>query len=89
MKAKEGFIMREVAGTAVVLAVGKAADTFKGTVTLNGSGKLLWGVLEKGATRDELIDLILEHYDTDRETAASGVDSFVSTLIENGIVEDE
>lgn len=89
MKAKEGFIMREVAGTAVVLAVGKAADTFKGTVTLNGSGKLLWGVLEKGATRDELIDLILEHYDTDRKTAASGVDSFVSTLIENGIVEDE
>lgn len=89
MKAKEGFIMREVAGTAVVLAVGKAADTFKGTVTLNGSGKLLWGVLEKGATRDELIDLILEHYYTDRETAASGVDSFVSTLIENGIVEDE
>lgn len=89
MKAKEGFIMREVAGTAVVLAVGKAADTFKGTVTLNGSGKLLWGALEKGATRDELIDLILEHYDTDREKAASGVDSFVSTLVENGIVEDE
>lgn len=89
MKAKEGFIMREVAGTAVVLAVGKAAETFKGTVTLNGSGKLLWEALEKGCDREGLIDIILDNYETDRETAASGVDSFVRTLSDNNIIDDD
>lgn len=89
MKAKEGFIMREVAGTAVVLAVGKAAETFKGTVTLNGSGKLLWKAIEMGCDREGLIDIILENYETDRDTAAAGVDSFVKTLSDNNIIDND
>ena len=47
MKIKKGFLMREVAGENVVIAVGEAAKSFKGMIRLNPSGAFLWQLLEK------------------------------------------
>ena len=51
MKLKENFVLRQVAGSYAVLAVGAASVDFNGMLTLNESGALLWRALEQGADR--------------------------------------
>lgn len=41
MKIKEGFVLREIAGKAVVIAVGEASKTFHGMINLNSEGDFL------------------------------------------------
>ena len=50
MKIKDGFILREVAGSFVVVAVGKRAGEFNGVINLNQTSAFMWRMLEKGAT---------------------------------------
>lgn len=86
MKIKDGFILREVAGSFIVVAVGEAVKTFHGIVNLNETGAFLWKILEKGATREDLIKALLAEYDVDEKTAASDVDAFTEKLREAKLV---
>lgn len=42
MKIKNGFVLRDVGGQAVVIAVGEASKTFHGMINLNVTGKEIW-----------------------------------------------
>ena len=86
MKIKEGFVLREVAGSFIVVAVGEAIKSFNGIVNLNETGAFLWKILEKGATKDELIAKLLEEYDVDEKTASEDVDIFINKLSEAKLV---
>ena len=50
MRIKEGFVLREVAGQAMVIATGEASKEFHGMVKLNESGKIIWKGLMDGLT---------------------------------------
>ena len=63
MKIKEGFMLREVAGSYVVVAVGKRSEQFNGMVNMNETGAFLWKLVEQGASRDELLSRLLETYE--------------------------
>ena len=86
MKIKDGFIIREVAGSYVVVAVGNVAKEFSGIINLNETGAFLWKALEQGATEEELIAKLLEEYDVDEATARADVAAFVTKLQENKLV---
>lgn len=49
MRIKDGFVMRDVAGQAVVIATGEASKDFHGMVKLNETGAVIWRGLEGGA----------------------------------------
>ena len=87
MKIKPGFILREVAGQAVVVAVSPAAATFNGMVYLNPTSAMLWRQLEQGATMDELVEAVLDRYTVDRPSATLDVDTFLVTMFQAGFVE--
>jgi len=80
MKIKEGYILRQVAGNSIVIAVGDEAINFNGIITVNGAGTFLWQLLEKDVTRDELVDAMLKEYDIDAETASADIDEFLNNL---------
>lgn len=82
MKIKDGFILREVAGSYLVVAVGKAVKDFNGVVNLNETGAFLWKLLEKSSTEEEMVNALLEEYDVDRATAEADVKCFVDKLLE-------
>ena len=86
MKIKEGFILREVAGSFIVVAVGEAVKTYNGVIKLNETSAFLWNKLVKGATEDELVDALLEEYDVEKEVAVKGVQSFINRLVEAKLV---
>ena len=86
MKIKEGFILREVADSFIVVAVGEAVKTFNGIVNLNETGAFLWKALEQGATKEELLEKLTAEYDVDEDTAKKDIDAFVAKLEEAKLV---
>ena len=80
MKVKDGFILREVAGNFIVVAVGGAVKNFNAVITLNETGALLWRALEKGAKQEDLVKVILDEYDIDETTAKADVMAFIDKL---------
>ena len=86
MKIKDGFVLREVAGSFIVVAVGEAVKTFNGLINLNETGAFLWRILEKGAEKEDLIAQLLAEYEVDEKTAASDVDNFINKLSEAKLV---
>lgn len=87
MKIKDGFMLREVAGSHVVVPMGKAAANFNGMITLNEMGAFLWKRLEQGATRESLLADVLAEYDVTEERALAGIDRFLARLTEEEFIE--
>lgn len=82
MKLKEGFVLREVAGSIVVIPCGDDLD-LNMMITLNGTGKFLWEKLTEGAQEEELVQALLAEYDVSEETAKQAVEGFVAKLKEH------
>ena len=86
MKIKEGFLLREVAGQAVVIPV-SAAMELNGMITLNETGAFLWKAMQEETTEEALVQALLGEYDVDEATATEAVKAFTANLKENGITE--
>ncbi|ACV61546.1 conserved hypothetical protein [Desulfofarcimen acetoxidans DSM 771] len=80
MRIKEGYLLREVAGSHVVVPTGKATLDFTGVITLNETGAFLWKLLADGKTGQELLGALLEEYDTTEAKAKADIDLFLTKL---------
>ncbi len=87
MKVKEGFVLRSIAGSNIVVPIGAASMDFNGMITLNDSAAFLWKELEKGADTDDLVNALLREYEVDEDTARTCVVGFVKKLEEAGCIE--
>ena len=87
MKIKENFVLRQIAGSWVVLPLGSAVLNFNGMLTLNESGLLLWRLLEVGKGPEDMVAALLMAYEVDQETATADVEEFLNSLIQAGCVE--
>lgn len=87
MKLKNGYILRDVAGSTVVVSL-DAASTFGGMLRLNGTGKFLWELLGTDVTRDALIEALVAEYEIDAETASRDIDAFLTSLRGFGALEE-
>ncbi len=85
MKLKDGFMLREVAGSCVVVPT-DAALNLNGMITLNETGKILWTALTDGADMDQLVAALLAAYDVEEATAREGAEAFVAKLKEHGFL---
>lgn len=85
MKLKEGFVLREVAGSIVVVPTGDELD-LNMMITLNDTGRFLWELLEKGAEEADLLRAMLAEYNVDEETAKKHIAMFCAKLKDNGFL---
>jgi hypothetical protein len=60
-----------------VVVLDLASSTYFST---NATGTLLWKLLASGASRDELVDALVERFRLSRETVERDVDAFVADL---------
>ncbi|MCC8016316.1 MAG: PqqD family protein [Clostridiales bacterium] len=88
MKIKNGFAKRNIAGSEIVVPVGKNAVDFNGMITLNESGAFFWDCLKDDTTPEEVVKKVVEVYDVAPEKALIDVKNFISMLRENGLIED-
>ena len=87
MKIKKDFILRKVADSYVVVPVGKMTLDFNGIINLNETGAFLFGELQKGADREELIQKLLAEYDVTPEKAANDIDICIQKAKDPDVLE--
>lgn len=87
MRIKEGLVLREVAGRAVVIPVGDASKELSGMIKLNATGRLVWEGVAAGRTAGEIAAEMMDRFEVDEATARADVDSFVSKMSEAGLLE--
>ena len=88
MKIKKGFVMREVMGQTVVVALGEASKSFHGMIKMNKFAAEIWKGIEAGLTVDQIADSFVEKYaDVTKEQALKDIDAIVSKMVNAGIME--
>ena len=88
MKIKQGFTLKKIAGSWVVLPLAEKTLDFTGILTLNDSGRMLWQLLLDGCTRTELADALVNEFDVDYNEALADVDEYLQTLARTGCLDD-
>ncbi len=87
MRVKEGYMLREIAGTWIVVPIGARVVEFNGLISLTETSALIWQMIEDGAKKEEILNRILTEYDVDKETAMKDLDEFIDQAIEKGLIE--
>ena len=86
MKIAEGFLLKSIAGTNVVVPTGSNTVSFGNVITLNETGVFLWELLENDTTEENLVASMLKEFAIDEATAKSDVAEFVGKLKEAGLL---
>ncbi len=87
-RVKDGFMIRKVGPQIMAVPIGQRTSEVHGLVALTESAELLWNILQKDATKEELVDALLAEYDVDRQTAEADVDKFLEGLKIQGVLAD-
>ncbi len=87
MKAKSGFILRELAGEYVLAPAGDRLREYRDVVLMNELSAFLWQRLREGATRGQLLDAVLSAYEVEKETAEHDLDAALERFFTLGIIE--
>lgn len=87
MKIKENYVMREVAGQAIVIAIGEESGRFKGMINLNRTGRDVWTCLKNGMDLNETVKKIVDKYEVDSNIVAQDVEKMVDKLYKVGVLE--
>lgn len=86
MKIKDGFVLRSVADSYVVMNLG-GEISFNGMLTLNESGALIWNLISEGLDENEIVSRLLSEYDVTDMVARADVSAFIKKIGEAGILE--
>lgn len=87
MKISTQFKVREMAGEHIIVMPGTYGVDMTRVISLNESSLYLWNALEGSEFElDEVADLLVEHYEIDRETALRDGEAWIARLRETGIV---
>ena len=86
MKLKDGFMLKEVAGSYIVIPVGQV--DFTAMITVNETGAFLWEQLMDGSSVEELCANMVQEYAIDEPTARRDIEAFLNILSDNGLLEE-
>ncbi len=88
MKAKDGFLLRELMGEYVLVPRGSRVREFRDAVLMNDLSAFLWERLQRETTPGELLAAVLEEYDVDEERAAGDLSAALEKMTALGILEE-
>ena len=86
IKIKDGFLLKNVAGTFVIVPVGENLVDFSAMITVNETGSFLWEHLKNETTLELLAEELTKEYDIDLATAMADTEEFIKILKENNVI---
>lgn len=87
MKIIKEFVLRDIAGEAILVPTGEAAQEYNGMITMTDTAKFIWEHLEKADSLDDLVEMLTKEYEVDEETARRDAIGLITALLEHGLVE--
>ena len=89
MKAKPGFVLRNVVDEYILMPTGDNIGKFNGTILLNEVSALVWEKLQNPVSRDDLLKAILDEFEVEKAVASADLDALLETLKGYGVIEDD
>ena len=89
MKAKQGFVLRNVVDEYILMPTGDNIGKFNGTVLLNEVSALVWEKLQNPVSKEDLLKAVQDEYDVDKTVASADLDALLDTFRKYGVIEDE
>ena len=89
MKAKSGFILRNIADEYILMPIGDNINQFKGTLLLNEISAFIWEKLQAPVSREDLLAAILNEYNVGEQQAAADLDVLLEKLRDYGLLTDD
>lgn len=88
MKIKSGFIVRQIGDSHMAVPVGERANDMSKLIALTETSAFLWNLLEENQTEAALVNALTAEYEVSGETAAADVHTFITTLREQGWLDE-
>lgn len=89
MKIRKGYRLRPLGKEYILVAEGLEALDANTMVSMNATAAFLWEAVEgKEFDTNALVQLLLDEYDVDRETAEKDVEALLQTWRKADVIED-
>lgn len=89
MKLRYKFVVRNVSGKPVAVAVGQDNEKFNGMIKLNPSGEVIFQMLQQGAfSLDEIVSGFAQQFGIPEEMARPAVEAFIDQLRKNELLDE-
>ena len=87
LKISQGFELKNVADTYVIVPSGENLLDFSAMITINETGAFIWNLLLEDTDIDSVTDKMCSEFEVDRDVAYSDVCEFVNILKEKKVIE--
>ena len=88
MKIKDGYILKSVAGSNVVIATGVERMDFRGIITFNDTGAEIFNMLNGTYTVEEIIEKLAKDYEIPYDVAEADVMKLIEKMRSQGLIEE-
>ena len=89
MKAKTGFVLRNVVDEFILMPTGDNIGKFNGTILLNEVSALVWEKLQNPVSKDDLLKAVLDEFEVEKAVASADLDVLLKTLSGYGVIEED
>ena len=80
MKIAEGYMLKCIADTYVIIPIGNHSVDFSAIISVNDTGAFIWKQLESETTAEKILENMLKEYDVSEEQAKADIDAFINKL---------
>lgn len=88
MKAVEGMVIREIADETVLIPTGELSSQYNGLITVNDVSALVWRMLQKECTYEELLRAVLDEFEVEEEIARRDLTALLEKLKRMNLLEE-
>lgn len=88
MKIKEGFILKDVAGSKIVIATGEQRMNFNGVITFNEVGADIFNLLDGNNSVEDIVTKISSDYNVPCEVVKADVETLIEKMKKHNLIEE-
>ena len=88
MKIADGYMLKNIANTYVVVPVGSRSVDFSAIISVNETGAFIWRQLEQDTTPEQILQNMLQEYEVTEAQAQADIDVFIQKLREAELLDE-
>lgn len=86
MRIKDGFILKDVAGSKIVIATGSAKLDFNGVITFNDVGAEVFTMLDGTNTVEDIVSHIAAEYGIEETTVKADIEKLIDKMRKHKLI---
>ena len=88
MKIKDGFILKDVAGSKIVIATGEQRMNFNGVITFNEVGAEVLNLLDGTNSVEDIVAKISSDYNAPVEIVKADIEKLIEKMKKHNLIEE-